>query len=80
MEISRATKFLLDREVTTFIKLHSTNYCVSPLVQGGLEIPCRVEIQMAPTLKNREITDLYKSMIDIFYDTVYSKPYKHICF
>ena len=65
MEISRATKFLLDRGVTAFIKLHSTNYCVSPLVQGGLENLCRVEIQMAPTLKNREIIDLYKSMIDI---------------
>ena len=35
MEISRATNFLLDRGVTAFIKLYSTNYCVSPLVQGG---------------------------------------------
>ena len=23
-------------------------------MQGGLEIPCRVEIQIPPTLKNRE--------------------------
>ena len=53
MEISRATKFLLDRGTTAFIKLFSTNYCVSPLVQGGFEIPCRVETQRPPTLKNR---------------------------
>ena len=69
METSRVTKFLLDRGATAFIKLHSTNYCVSPLVQGGLEIPCRVEIQMPLTLNNREIIDLYKNMIDFSYDS-----------
>ena len=69
METSRVTKFLLDRRATAFIKLHSTNYCVSPLVQGGLEIPCRVEIQMPLTLNNREIIDLYKNMIDFSYDS-----------
>ena len=69
METSRATKLLLDRGATSFIKLHSTNYCVSPLVQGGLEIPCRVEIQMPLTLNNREIIDLYKNMIDFSYDS-----------
>ena len=69
LEISRAKKFLLDRGATAFIKLYLTNYCVSPLVQGGLEIPCRVEIQMPPTLKNREIIDLYKSMISLSYDS-----------
>ena len=58
MEISRATKFLLDRGVTAFIKL-----------EGDLEILCCVEIQMPPTLKNREIIDLYKSMIDLSYDS-----------
>ena len=69
LETSRATKFLLDRGATAFIKLHSTNYCVSPLVQGGLQIPCRVEIQMPLTLNNREIIDLYKNMIDFSYDS-----------
>ena len=69
MEISRARKFLLDRGATAFIKLYSTNYCVSPLVQGRLKISCRVEIQMPPTLKNREITDLCKRMIDLSYDS-----------
>ena len=69
MEISRATKFLLDSGATVFIKLCFTNYCVAPLVQGGLEIPYCVEIQMPPTLKNTELTDLYKSMIDLSYDS-----------
>ena len=68
MKISRATKFLLDRGGTAFIKLYSTDI-VFPLVQGGLEIPCRVEIQMPPPLKNRGIIDLYKSKIDLSYDS-----------
>ena len=42
---------------------------VSPLAQGGLEIPCLAEIQMPPALKNRETADLYQSMIDISYDS-----------
>ena len=41
MENSRAIKFLLDRGARVFATLTATNYCVSPLVQGGLEIPCK---------------------------------------
>lgn len=40
MENSRTTKFLLDHEARINAKLTSYMYCVSPLVQGGLEIPC----------------------------------------
>ena len=69
MEISRAMKFLLDRGATAFIKLYSTNYSVSPLEQSGVEIPSRVEIQIPPNLKSREITDLYKSITDLSYDS-----------
>ena len=69
MEISRAMKFLLNRGATAFIKLYSANYSVCPLAQGGLEIPCCVETQIPPNLKNREITDLYKSIIDLSYDS-----------
>ena len=68
MKISRTTKFLLDWGAIAFIKLYSTIYCAYPLVQGW-ESPCRVEIQMPPTWKNREIIDLYKSMIDLSYDS-----------
>ena len=68
MEISRPTKFLLDRAATMFVDLTSTNYCVSPLVQGGFEIPCIVRILMAPTVKNRQIVDIYKDIVDLHYD------------
>ena len=42
MEILRATKFLLDRGAQITATLMSTLYNASPLVQGGLEIPCLV--------------------------------------
>ena len=66
MENSRATKFLLDRGAKVIATLTSTNYCVSPLVQGGLEIPC-VEIFMSPTVKNKELIDIYRNYVDLLY-------------
>ena len=47
--------------------LTSTNYCVSPLVQGGLEIPCRIEIHLPPTVKNKELIRIYESYVDTLY-------------
>ena len=37
MEISRPTKYLLDRGARITATLTSTSYYASPLVQGGLE-------------------------------------------
>ena len=44
MEISRVTKFLLDRGANVSAKLTSTHYRRSLLVQGGIEIPCVVSV------------------------------------
>ena len=55
METSRVTEFLLDRRAGVFAFLTSTNYFISPLVQGGVKIPCRFEIHMAPTVRNKEL-------------------------
>ena len=49
MENSRTTKFLLGNGARVASVFTSNNYCVSPLVQGGLEIPYRVVIYMSPT-------------------------------
>jgi len=68
MEISRSTKFLLDKGAAIYIELASTNYCVSPLVQGGLEIPCRVKVLMAPTVRTRRLIDIYKDLVELHYD------------
>ena len=36
-------------------------------LQGGLEIPCRVEISMPPTVKNKQILNIFKEMVDLLY-------------
>ena len=41
MEISRATKFFIDRGATLTAELKSDRYRRSPLIQGGMEIPCK---------------------------------------
>ena len=42
-----------------------TDYRRSPLVQGGLEIPCSVTIFMPETLKNKKILKMCKDMVDV---------------
>ena len=69
-EISRVTKFLLDRGARMTAILTSVNYRRSPLVQGGLEIPCRVKITMANTKKCDQILDRYLDLIS----TLYTEP------
>lgn len=54
MEISRITKFLLDRCARIDAKLTETHYRRSHLVQGGLEMPCSLIIRMPGTLKSNE--------------------------
>ena len=48
-----------DTGATVVSILTSANYCVPPLVQGGLEIPYRVEIYISPTVKNNQLTGMY---------------------
>ena len=67
MEISRATKFLLDRGTTVTATLTSTYYRIAPLVQGGLEIPCKVEIRMPSTATNKAIVKKYKEIAEMVY-------------
>ena len=63
-EISRVTKFLLDRGAKIYLTLCSTNYRRSPLVQGGLEIACKIVVKMPGTVKNHMIVDRYKNLVE----------------
>jgi len=66
-ELSRTLNFLLIRDARIFADLKSTNYRRSPLVQGGLEIPCKITIQMSPT------PQLLDRLIELV-GSVYSEP------
>ena len=50
MEISRVTKFLVDRGANVSAKLTSAHYRRSPLAQGGIEIQCVVTVSIPGTV------------------------------
>ena len=74
LEISRLTKFLLDRGATITATLNSTHYLRSPLVQGGLEILCVVNAKLIGAKKNREILAKYLEMVQTKAQTHYAEP------
>ena len=64
-EISRATKFLIDRGALMFVEVSSNHYRHPPLVQGGLEIPCRLSVKLAVAIiKNNMLVDRYKQILE----------------
>ena len=56
MEISRATKFVT-----------SDHYRRSPLIQGGIEIPCKVTAKISRTVINLMITEKYTQFVQELY-------------
>ena len=62
---SRLTKYILNRGVRVYAIPTSTNYCVSPLVQGGVEISCRIEIHVPATVnKKKELMKICERYVD----------------
>lgn len=66
-EISRATKFLMDRGASIKVILTSDHYRRSPLVQGGMEIACKVIAFMPATCINLALMGKYKQLIEDSY-------------
>ena len=67
MEISRITKFALQRGAQVHATLTSKHYRRSPLVQGGLEIPCKVDVRMSGTIVNHAILQRYEKLVEELY-------------
>ena len=63
-EISRATKFFIDRGGRLSVTLTSENYRRSPLVQGGMEIGCKVTASIPGTCINILILKKYQDIIE----------------
>ena len=66
-EISRATKFLLDRGATVNAKLSSEHYRKSPSFQGGLEIACIITVTMPGAVRNHMVIERYKEIVERLY-------------
>ena len=67
-EISRVTKYFLDRGFTMKCKLTSNHYRRSPLVQGGLEIKCEVMINARLTMLQTRLTERYLELVHNIYN------------
>ena len=70
MEISRVIKFLLDIGANVSAKLRRTYYRRSPLVQGGIEIPCLVTVSKPGTVINQLLMERYTQLVE----TLYTEP------
>ena len=73
MEISRISKFLMDRGAIFQARLTSTHYRRSPLVRGGLEIPCEITIRMPSNRCTKELLEKYDSLLNDLYVEPVSK-------
>ena len=67
MEISRITKFIEDRGAKVSLKIRGRHYRRSPLVQGGLEVPCDVTITMIGSVVNHLLLRKYETLLNEFY-------------
>ena len=67
MEISRITKFIIDRGAQVAVKIRGRHYRRSPLVQGGLEVPCEIKIAMVGSIINHHLLVRYESLLKELY-------------
>ena len=66
-EISQATKFFIDRGAIITVTLTSDHYRRSPLVQGGMEIACKVTASIPGTCINLLLVEIYKKLVEDTY-------------
>ena len=64
IEVSRASKFLMDCDASFTVQLTSTNYQQSLFIQGGLEIPGKVIVTMPRTARNHLLLEKYNKIIN----------------
>jgi len=68
IEVSRITKYLMDRGAEVTAKLTSDHYRRSPLIQGGLEIPCIVVAKMnGYSARNQMLLNKYEELVCSLY-------------
>ena len=63
-EISRYTRFLISRGGNVKVTVVDSKYRRSPLIQGSLEIPVSVCIEIDFTSKNISVMERYKKLVN----------------
>ena len=67
MEISRITKFIVNRGAKCTQKIRGMHWKRSPLAQGGLEVPCEVTITMIGSVVNHLLLTRCESLLKELY-------------
>ena len=67
METSRITKFIIDRGAQVAVKIRGRHYRRSPLVQGGLKVPCWIKIAMVGSIINHHLLVRYELLLKELY-------------
>ena len=67
MEISRITKFILQRDARAQATVTGKHYRRSPLIQGGLEVPCLVTVTMPRSIMNHLLIAQYEKLLGELY-------------
>ena len=62
-EVSRYTYYIILHGAKVTAMVIDTHHRRSPLVQGGLEIPIQVTVEMDLTEKNQQCLDRYKTLV-----------------
>ena len=66
-EISRVTKFFMDRGAIVSAQLTGEHYRRFPIVQGGMEIACKVTVKIPGTCINILLMEKYKQLVQQLY-------------
>ena len=67
MKISRAIKFFIDQGATLTAELTSDHYRRSPLILGGMEIPCKITAKISGTAINLLLMEKYIQLVKELY-------------
>ena len=70
IEISRITRYALARGAKVEAQLTQSHYRRSPLVQGGLEIPCSLTLKIPATKKSSGLLERYLEL----FESKYTEP------
>lgn len=65
-EVSRITKFILNRGAIITAEITLDHYRRSPLVQGGLEVPCKIKVTTPPYF-NMNVLKKYEDLVKELY-------------
>ena len=73
MTISRITKFILQKGAGVQATVTGKPYRLSPLIQGGLEVPCPVTVTVPGSIMNHLLIGRYETLGELYLEPKYEE-------